>query len=580
MGVEVEDRRRSVPHPGTRTSARDVSGRIASLASDVRVRTAGFVALAGALIVIAFVSGWQAVRGVQWPYDTDLFRNIANAVTFRDGGVLSDAHYSGVPAWYSPLTSALLGLGSLVTSVPVHRLATQGGVLLNLVTPVVLCVVAARWFGRRTAVLALVAYLFLIGENYPSWAIASYSPWLFVNIYATGLFILALAALPAAVNRGSTKDGLLLGVAAGVVVLAHPASAILLALITAVLFLGACWHAERADLRRLGRSAGIALGTALVVSGPFWLPIMIRYQWRVVNPTAGTYSWPALDVHQVWAFLRDFLWQWPVLVLAVGLPVWFLRRQSQSGGPPRRRSGPLRVGGVSILTAWTVIAFVVFLLEVYRHSPVVGRFPLPDSPSHHYLLALTVALCIWFGIALNAIVQAALGRFDRQWGAIAVVVIVAGITAWTLPSWRDRTDLVGSRAEAEELSAQFDEFEVVDWIRDHTEGDDVFLNVGPGTWNGVLLPGLAGRKSVNLNIAEFSNPFVSYGNRELAQKSMVEALQACDLPRFRQLAREHGRVRYVITQPASTLVSTCPEAVPIVYSDNAVSIQQIATSAR
>ena len=123
--------------------------------------------------------------------------------------------------------------------------------------------------------------------------------------------------------------------------------------------------------------------------------------------------------------------------------------------------------------------------------------------------------------------------------------------------------------------AQFDDFAVVDWIRDHTDGKDVFLNVGPGTWNGVLLPGLAGRKSVNLNISEFSNPFVNYGNREQDQKEMVAALPRCDLDRFRELAREHGRVRYVITQPASTLVSTCSDAVPIVYSDDAVSIQQI-----
>jgi hypothetical protein len=44
-------------------------------------------------------------------------------------------------------------------------------------------------------------------------------------------------------------------------------------LLIALLFLGASWHAERVDLRRLRRSAGIALGTALVVSTPFWLPI-------------------------------------------------------------------------------------------------------------------------------------------------------------------------------------------------------------------------------------------------------------------------------------------------------------------
>jgi hypothetical protein len=42
-------------------------------------------------------------------------------------GVLSDAHYAGVTLWYSPLTSALLAVGSIATFVLIHRLATQDG---------------------------------------------------------------------------------------------------------------------------------------------------------------------------------------------------------------------------------------------------------------------------------------------------------------------------------------------------------------------------------------------------------------------------------------------------------------------
>ena len=159
------------------------------MSTDARVRTAGFAAISAALIAVASVRGWHVVSGLEWPFDSDHFRNIANAVTFRDGGVLSDAHYAGVTAWYSPLTSALLAVGSIVTFVPIHRLGAQGGVVLNLVTPVALTAVTARWFGRRVTLGTLVAYLFVIGNNYPPWAVASYSPWLFVNVYATGLFV-------------------------------------------------------------------------------------------------------------------------------------------------------------------------------------------------------------------------------------------------------------------------------------------------------------------------------------------------------------------------------------------------------
>ena len=91
------------------------------------------------------------MAGLRWPGDPDLLRNIAGGVAFRDGHLLSDPHYSGVPNWYSPLTGALLGTGSLITGWPVNRLGTQGGALLNLVTPLALCWVTARWFGRAAA---------------------------------------------------------------------------------------------------------------------------------------------------------------------------------------------------------------------------------------------------------------------------------------------------------------------------------------------------------------------------------------------------------------------------------------------
>jgi len=525
--------------------------------------------ISGVLIAVASVRGWHVVSGLEWPFDSDHFRNIANAVTFRDGGVLSDAHYAGAAAWYSPLTSALLAVGSIVSFVPIHRLGTQGGVVLNLVTPIALTGVTARWFGKRVAIIALVAYLFVMGDNWPSWAVASYSPWLFVNVYATGLFILALAALPAAVNRGSARDAVVLGIAAGVVVLAHPAYALLLVAVAAVQFLAACWHADGPTLRRRGRSAGISVLTTVIVSAPFWLPIMIRYQWRVENSRAGSYSWPELDRGNFWGFVREFLWRWPMLVIAVGLALWIVRGRSP------RRPGPLRVDGVSILTTWTVLAVLMLFVEVYRDAAVVSLVPLPDSPSHHYLLALSVALCVWFGLAANTIVRTIFGSHNRRWGAVAVVIVVAVTAVVMVPTWRDRIDLAGGRDEAKNINARLDGFPVVDWIRANTRPDDRFLNIGEGTWNGVLLPGLAGRKSVDINIPEYSNPFVDYVRRQSAATRMVDALETCDLTRFERLARPFGHVRYIITKAGPGVASSCPDAVPTVYRDAAVNIQRI-----
>jgi hypothetical protein len=550
-----------------------------------RTPWAAFLLFSGLLLLVAFLRSWEAVAGLRWPFDSDHLRNIADAVTFKNGDVLSDAHYSGVHAWYSPLTSGLLALVSLVTSVPIHRLVAQGGPALNLVTPVALCWVTARWFGRRVAILTLFAYLFAMGSNYPAWAIASYSPWMYVPYYAAGLYIVALATVPAAVNRAANRDALLLGVAGGAVILVHPALALLLVGVVTVQFLFACWHATRQVLGRLARSAGISLATALIVSAPFWLPILTRYHGRVLNDSAGRWIWSELESDHVWGFLGEFLTNWPTLVIAIGLPIWIARHRSRDqlsadneatrtslGSQTASRT---RVTSTSILTAWTIVSSFGLILEAYRGSALGEAVPIPAAPSHHYLLSLSITLCIWFGISLNAIVQALLGRRDKRWGAATVAVVVVAAFLWTLPSWRDRTDFVDGRIRAKSVEAQYDRFSVVGWIRANTEPNDEFLGQ-PGLE--AFIPGLAGRKSVFIDYPEFSNPFVSFGERQRDAGRMIEALRACNLSRFERLARHYGRVRYVLTPASASLQSTCPGIVPTVYSDKAVNLQRVVSN--
>jgi hypothetical protein len=544
---------------------------------------AAFVLLSGLLLLVAFLRSWEAVAGLRWPFDSDHLRNIADAVTFKDGDVLSDAHYSGVPAWYSPLTSGLLALVSLVTTVPIHRLVAQGGPVLNLVTPIALCWVSARWFGRRVAILTLLVYLFVMGSNYPAWAIASYSPWMYVPYYAAGIYIVALATVPAAINRAATRDALLLGVTSGAVVLVHPALSLLLMGVVAVQFLFACWHATRQVLARLARSAGISFATALIMSAPFLLPILTRYQGRVRNDSAGRWIWSELERDHVWGFLAEFLTNWPMLVIGTGLLIWIARQRPRRQQSESRRATPplvgslqpaarTRVTGTSILIAWTFVSFFGLVLEAYRGSALGELVPIPAAPSHHYLLSLSITLCIWFGISLNAIVQALLGPRNRRWGTATVAVVAVAIVLWTLPSWRNRTDFVDGRSRSKSIEAQYDGFSVVAWIRANTEPHDEFLGQ-PGLE--AFLPGLAGRKSVFINYPEFSNPFVSFDERQRLAEKMIEALRACDLSGFERLARHYGRVRYVLTPASANLQSACPGIVPTVYSDKAVNVQRI-----
>jgi hypothetical protein len=590
--------------------------------SGSRARRAGFIVASGLLVLVAFVGVWGTVAGLRWPYDPDLFRNIAGGVAFRDGHPLSDPHYSGVHNWYSPLTGALLGIGSLVTSLPVNRLGTQGGAVLNLVTPLALCWVTARWFGRRVALGTLVAFLFVMGANYWSAVVASYSPWMFVPIYSLGLFILALAAVPAAVNRGSTTDALRLGVVVGVVALAHLAAAMILAAVVAPQFLRAGLHASRITRIRLARAAGISMSTALVVSAPFWLPVVVRYHGGVANEAPSNLVWPPLasgreptppgppyggsDATNIWEFLREFFWRWPMLVIAVGLSLCIARRLRRETNQPRASLDPARAiqsrrtqtpsssqesvrrDAVWIVTTWTVVSFVGLIMASYR----VVSFPFP---SYHFLSYLSAALCIWFGISLAVIVKACFalcerivgwqpGRLGRHWGAVTVAVLVAGIATLAFPHWHAKSDLVDGRSDALRLQKRFDDFAAVHWIRANTEPDDVFLISEPsaGLLHGFVqyFPGLAGRRTVNIESPEFSNPFVDWKQRHHDAQRMRRALESCRVPQFQKLAAKYGRVGYVLVHSAQpntsdVMAPLCADALPTVYRNGGVSVHRI-----
>jgi hypothetical protein len=545
--------------------------RVVSAAPRSEGRRFALVAVSGLLITAAVIGSWGAVRGLRWPHDLDLLRNIASGVAFRDGHLLRDPHYAGVPAWYSPLTSAVLAFSSLVTSVSMNTLGTQGGALINLISPIALTWLTTRWFGREAAIGALAAFLFAMGVGFPAFAVVSYTPHLFVPFYALGIFFVALTCLPAAVNRGSNRDGVLLGLATGVLALAHPGAIMILVAIVAVQFARAGFHGSGVTRRHLLRTAGIAAATALVVSAPFWLPVVVRYHGRVANDAPSISVWLGLHRSNFWNFMGDFFWRWQTLVIAAGLPLWF-RARRRSGRPGGMRGA---CDGLSMLAPWTVLALVLLPIASYRPE----WFPLP---SYHFLFYLSAALCVWFGIAVAAIVHALLGRRYERGAALATLLAVAGISLFTFPSWR--ADVVASRDAAKTFQARFDALASVAWIRRNTQRDDVFITSGGGSFLGGALytqffPGLAGRHSVSVNSPEFSSPWVDWVERQVDAQAMLRALGSCQLERFGELAEEYGKVRYVLVPlrsgVANVVPSACRDQVPVVYRDDGVFIQRI-----
>jgi hypothetical protein len=485
---------------------------------------------------------------LRWPYDVDLFRDIGQAQAVRDGNLFGDANYRGELAWYNPLGTWIVAALSAITGADVATVATRGGVLLNLLSPIALTVLVRRWFGRAAGGFALVAYIFLVCANYPSWAVATYSPWLFQANFAQGLFYLALLAVPPAFERPEMRWAILLGASAGLVALAHTAPALILVVVCAAVgVFEVRWR--DVPLGATVRRAAVAAATALLVAAPFLVPIAVRYHFEIRNELPSGWVWDEIRWAHLPRFAWDFGWRWPVLLGAASVLIWLFRRRD--GVPP--------VVGVA-LGAWTGASLVALVLATYAGSGHAGSGLVPTIvPSYHYLLYLTAAGCVWFGIAVASLVRELTERrivplsHAATCAAIAVVMIIGAAHGW-----RGRDERTAARATSIAIADLFQDFAVSEWLAGATGTDDVVLYDLDPT-QAVDVGALDRRRTVVVD-EFFSNPYVDRAPRAEAAQTMLNALRACDLWRFDDLAQRYS-VRYVVTSTGgelSLLVERCP----------------------
>src|ERR1700722_1670578 len=92
--------------------------------------------LAAALIGFVFFLGLRATSDLEWPCESDFFRDMGSAQTFLDGRPGSDPAYLGEFNWYNPLQPTLFAGLAWLTGLPLHVLYARAGAYLNLIGPI------------------------------------------------------------------------------------------------------------------------------------------------------------------------------------------------------------------------------------------------------------------------------------------------------------------------------------------------------------------------------------------------------------------------------------------------------------
>ena len=363
--------------------------------------------LALVLILAALAVALTKTAGLTAPYDTwDHFRDIALAQTVRDGAPLSDQYYRDEWLWYNPLLPWTLALGSAMTNTTVEVFHVRAGPWLNLLGPLAFYFLGVRWIGRTAAFMALAVYLFFGIGNGPGWAYATYSPWLYSNDFAEGIFFAAALALQLASDRPTMARAVCAGALIGLTFLAHTAPALILVAMACAAF------ARRWPML-------LTMGAvAFVVASPFLYSIGLQYHFRVINTTPLSWVWGELRTLDA---LPQFLKNNALLVglAAFGAVI-----------TPSR-----------LLLVWLATTIVLLLYAVSSTTPVV--------PAFHFWKWTTAAMTLLSGTTLAWLCSA---TPVHPWAAvrespfpslgvnfIAVSLTVAAVV-WHWPVYANRDD--------------------------------------------------------------------------------------------------------------------------------------------
>lgn len=501
----------------------------------------------------ALAKGVLTTWGLSWPGDVDLYRDIGFAQSMADGRPWADPLYLGEYLWYPPLVPGLVALVSLISGLPVHQAATQLGVYLNLLAPVGFYLLTARLFGRRVGASALLAFLFIGLGDFPTWASASYSPWLFPSNFVQGVFYLGMLCLHTALTRGhgaAMRWWVLTGLALGLCALGHSAPALVLGAVAA---LAAGWRLLRPEgvprwRTLLGAAALFAL--AFVVALPYTASILFHYGMQVQNQAPSSWTFIRLDLRTLDHLVGELIS--PALALpALGYLGVII------AAPPRRRWAR------RLLLLWLGVALALFAYSYLRQWLKAQGITAPASvPAHHFHIYLKALEAIFIGGTLHLSARALswlagwLGRLLRRGGdvghssdgtrdlAALLGVMVLTLALAYLP-YTHRDDFTGEPQKARIHTPSPEMADMFRWIRRNTRPDDVFLANDHLSLH-LLSP--AGRKVVAM-IPFFSSPFVPWRQRHEDRAHLFTALTLGNEEAFQPLAARH-KLDYMLERGA------------------------------
>jgi hypothetical protein len=489
------------------------------------MRSAAVALILCIICATALDLGLRATQGLEWPGGSDFARDIASAESIARGHPLSDPYYRGEWNWYNPLAPAIVAGISLLIGQPIPFVYAHIGAYAGLSIPLTLFALAMVWWDSLSALVAVIAVVFLVPGPEPGWLSASYSPWMLPMHLGQAAFYAGMLAVTWAVRTEKTTAYAVAGAAIGLTLLTHTAPTLLLAAALVFEYVHREWTGPIDGRARRLVNMTVAVLVAIVVASPYLVSIGGHYHFHIVNAAPIT-------------FLPD------ELTIARAPDFWLANRPSLIGGLAlvgiawlwrSRHTLPSRLA-----LTWAVVSLACLVISYVAQTALAQRLGFHGVvPGHHFLYYLRAFIAVAFaqGIVCLASWRRVGGRRVAMPIAVAIVIAAA---VWHYPAYTNHFDFVGERIIAQRMFADKVLLRMYGWFREHTSPDDVVL-ASPNLAQSVI--GTAGRHVVVVDKL-FSNPYVDWAARDRDRKEMDRLLAAHEWTGFLDLAARY-RVRYV-----------------------------------
>lgn len=440
-------------------------------------------------------------RPFHWPFNWDTLRDMGIAQTILDKTYPEDPILKGEVNWYNPLTGSVIALFSQILEKPLPETCVQIGPFLQLLLPFAMLLLAWNRWGPWAGFLVLTYAIFAKHPYLPEWMYSSYSPWLLAPHWGKTFFFLTLLMFILYVERKKRIYIVFCGLFLGLGFLTHTAilieASLIIILYTINQLIPSYRHSKKNEFIQMITNIGILLCTSLLISTPYWLPILIRYQFIIRNPYPSLYLTPALEWHNLPSTLLKSTNGFTGIGI-ISLTFFFIHRRRQE---------------LWWMKIWTIAVFLLIIQQIICQFLYTCGYVIPAFfPPHHAFMSAHALIGFWFTYGslqlANRMVQS-LKRWDihpwLQKGTyflILSLIFLIGIATLKRPI--PPLHEIYRGMEENKLvhdSARYDS--VYKWILNNTSSEDVFLcDEVLGLWT--VMP--AGRKLI-YTMMFYMNPY-------------------------------------------------------------------------